>query len=134
MQNNKKVKGIGGFFFKCKNPDGIKNWYAKHLGFATNDYGALFESHDPENPGVINYLSWSPFKETTKYFEPSDKEFMINYIVEDIVGLVAELKAEGVTILNEIEDTTFGKFVHILDPENNKIELWEPSRNSSSEE
>lgn len=133
MNSNKKVIGVGGIFFKSKNPETINNWYATHLGLETSKYGTIFESRDIENPDVIRNLNWCPFKESTQYFAPSEKEFMINYIVEDIEGLVAELKAGGVTILDEIEDTEYGKFVHILDPENNKIELWEPAKEGTLE-
>ncbi len=122
----KKVTGIGGIFFKCQNPDAMKDWYKNNLGLVTNEYGSVFEfrlADEPEKPG---YLNWSPFKEKTDYFEPSKKEFMINYRVENLEELVKELKEAGVTVLDEIESFDYGKFVHILDPENNKIELWEP--------
>ena len=120
------MTGIGGIFFKCQNPDGMKDWYSENLGLVTNEYGSVFEfrlADEPEQPG---YLSWSPFKEDTSYFEPSKKDFMVNYRVEDLEGLVVELRANGVTILDEIASYEYGKFVHILDPEGNKIELWEP--------
>lgn len=117
----KKVTGIGGIFFKCKDPQKMREWYQKHLGFNINDYGATFES---QNGGVTQ---WSPFEETTQYFEPSKKEFMINYRVEDLTTLVAELKKEGVRILDEMATYEYGKFIHIMDPEGNNIELWEPA-------
>lgn len=123
---NKKVTGIGGVFFKCKNPEEMKSWYSENLGLVTNEYGSLFEFRQSDNPDKKGYLQWGPFEEKTKYFEPSEKEFMINYRVNDIEGLVKELKAVGVKVLDEIETYEYGKFVHILDPENNKIELWEP--------
>lgn len=126
MNNMKKVTGIGGIFFKCKNPDNIKKWYQENLGFDINDYGSLFESRETDNPDKKNTLVWSPFEEKTEYFLPSEKEFMINYRVANIEELVRELKEAGVTVLDEIETYEYGKFVHILDPENNKIELWEP--------
>lgn len=122
----KKVTGIGGIFFKCKDPDNIKDWYSKNLGLNTDKYGALFEFRQADNPEKEGYLQWSPFAENTEHFEPSKKEFMINYRVENMEELVEELKANGVTVLDEIETYDYGKFVHILDPENNKIELWEP--------
>lgn len=121
-----RVTGIGGIFFKSKNPDSTNQWYYKNLGLAPNDYGSLFEFRLSDKPDEIGYLQWSPFSETTKYFEPSEKEFMINYRVENIEALVDELRKNGVTICDEIEAYEYGKFVHILDPENNKIELWEP--------
>jgi len=122
----KKVTGIGGIFFKCDDPKKIKDWYASNLGLAVDAYGATFETRDINNPKQINYTQWSPFKNDSDYFEPSKKEFMINYRVENIETLVAELKKSGVTILDKIESFDYGKFVHILDPEGNKIELWEP--------
>jgi predicted enzyme related to lactoylglutathione lyase len=122
----KKVTGIGGIFFKCQNPENIKNWYATHLGLTVDAYGATFETRDAKNPEQINYTQWSPFKDDTDYFDPSKKEFMVNYRVENLTDLVEELKKNGVTVLDKIESFDYGKFVHILDPEGNKIELWEP--------
>lgn len=122
----KKVTGIGGIFFKCEEPDKMKDWYGKNLGLITNQYGALFEFRKSDKPAEKGYLNWSPFDEDTDYFEPSDKDFMINYRVENIEELVAELEKNGVPVLDKIETYEYGKFVHILDPENNKIELWEP--------
>lgn len=121
-----KVTGVGGIFFKCKNPKEIKDWYAKNLGLVVNDYGSMFEFREGADSSKIAYLQWSPFNEKTKYFEPSEKPFMINYRVVNMEELVAELKKNGVTVLDSIETYEYGKFVHILDPENNKIELWEP--------
>ncbi len=123
----KKVTGIGGIFFKCKEPAAMRDWYNKHLGFETTDYGANFEWLQADDATKKGVTLWSPFKESTKYFEPSQKEFMINYRVENLVELVEQLKAEGITIIDEIEASDYGKFVHILDMEGNKIELWEPN-------
>ncbi|NOQ92352.1 MAG: VOC family protein [Flavobacteriaceae bacterium] len=122
----KKVTGIGGVFFKSDNPEKIKTWYQKNLGLVIDAYGSSFKSRNANNPDEINYLQWSPFKSDTKYFEPSKKEFMINYRVDNLELLVAELKKDGVTICDPIESFDYGKFIHILDPEGNKIELWEP--------
>jgi len=124
--HKKKVTGIGGIFFKCQEPDKMRDWYGKNLGLITNQYGALFEFRKSDKPAEKAYLNWSPFEEDTDYFEPSDKDFMINYRVENIEELVAELEKNGVPVLDKIETFEYGKFVHILDPENNKIELWEP--------
>lgn len=126
MTEKKKVTGIGGIFFKCQDPEKMKDWYSKNLGLATNEYGSLFEFRESDNPDKKAYLQWSPFSEKTKYFEPSEKEFMINYRVQNIESLVQELKAAGVEVLDDIEAYDYGKFVHIMDPEGNKIELWEP--------
>ncbi|ELR73866.1 Glyoxalase/Bleomycin resistance protein/Dioxygenase family protein [Fulvivirga imtechensis AK7] len=125
-KNNKKVTGVGGIFFKCKEPNQMREWYDKNLGLVTNEYGSLFEFRQSDDPEKKGYLQWSTFSENTTYFEPSEKDFMINYRVENIEALVDELKASGVTVLDDIETYEYGKFVHILDPENNKIELWEP--------
>lgn len=123
----KKVTGIGGVFFKCKDPKKITEWYKTHLGLNTNDYGATFEWREEDDSTKKGSTTWSPFAESTKYFEPSAKEFMINYRVADLEALVDELKKQGVTIVDNIESFDYGKFVHILDPEGNKIELWEPA-------
>jgi predicted enzyme related to lactoylglutathione lyase len=122
----KKVTGIGGIFFKCKDTKAITEWYQKHLGLDTNPYGATFEWYEDAEGLKKAQTQWSPFSETTKYFEPSGKDFMINYRVENLEALVDELKKEGVTILDNIETYDYGKFVHILDAEGNKIQLWEP--------
>ncbi|HWV69192.1 VOC family protein [Chitinophaga sp.] len=123
----KKVTGIGGIFFKCKDPNKMKDWYQKHLGLNTNDYGATFEWYEGADSTKKAVTQWSPFEETTKYFAPSAKDFMINYRVENLEQLVEELKKEGVTIVDKIESYDYGKFVHIMDVEGNKIELWEPT-------
>lgn len=122
----KRVTSIGGVFFKTKDPDKIKEWYSRHLGLDTDQYGTTFEWRDANDGSKKGFTQWSPFSESTSYFQPSQKEFMINYRVENLEWLVQELKKEGVTVLDEIESFEYGKFVHILDPEGNKIELWEP--------
>jgi predicted enzyme related to lactoylglutathione lyase len=122
----RKVTGIGGIFFKSEDPEKIKNWYRDNLGLVIDAYGSTFESRNANNPKEKNHLQWSPFSKDTTYFEPSKKEFMINYRVENLAALVEELKKNKVTILDEIESFDYGKFIHILDPEGNKIELWEP--------
>jgi predicted enzyme related to lactoylglutathione lyase len=123
----KKVTGIGGIFFKCKDPNKMNEWYNTHLGFDTNQYGTNFEWRQNADPTKKGSTQWSPFAETTKYFEPSTKDFMINYRVENLEALVEQLKNEGVTIVDKIEAFEYGKFVHIIDVEGNKVELWEPN-------
>ena len=123
----KKVTGIGGVFFKCKDPKKMNEWYKTHLGLNTTEYGVTFEWRQTEDSTKKGQTQWSTFSETTKYFEPSTKDFMINYRVENLEALVEELKKEGVTIVDKIEGSDYGKFVHILDAEGNKIQLWEPS-------
>lgn len=122
----KKVTGIGGVFFKCKDPNKMNEWYKTHLGIETTQWGANFEWRLAEDPEKIGSTAWNAFPEATTYFEPSAKEFMINYRVDNIEALVEELKKEGVTIVDDIATYEYGKFVHIMDMEGNKIELWEP--------
>jgi predicted enzyme related to lactoylglutathione lyase len=121
----KKVTGIGGIFFKCQDPKKVREWYHTNLGLNTNQYGAVFEWYQGADSTKKGFLQWSPFGEKTKYFEPSTKDFMINYRVENLQALVAELKKNGVAIVDTVETVEYGKFVHILDVENNKVELWE---------
>ncbi len=120
----KRVTGLGGFFFKTKNPDIIKAWYKNHLGLNTDQYGCTFWWKDEK--GNKCSTQWSPMNEDTKYFEPSKKQFMMNFRVDNLVELLKTLKAEGVTVVGEIEEYEYGKFGWILDPEGNKLELWEP--------
>ena len=120
-----KVTGIGGIFFKCKDPKKMREWYKVHLGLNTNQYGAVFEWRQATDSTRKGYTQWSLFKDSSKYFEPSTKDFMINYRVADLGALVEVLKKEGVTIADKIETYDYGKFVHIIDMEGNKIELWE---------
>lgn len=134
FQNNRivkdtipKVTGIGGIFFKSNNPTALSNWYGEHLGLAIDNYGSAFEFRNANQPEEVNYLRWSPFADSTEYFLPSKKEFMINYRVQNLEGLVRALKEKNVQVLDQIEVYKYGKFVHILDLEGNKIELWEPN-------
>jgi predicted enzyme related to lactoylglutathione lyase len=122
----KRVTGIGGIFFKAKDPKKVTEWYQKHLGLDTNPYGATFNWYEAADSTKKAQTQWTPFAENTKYFEPSAKDFMINYRVENLSALVEELKKEGVTIVDEMETFDYGKFVHILDSEGNKVQLWEP--------
>jgi len=121
-----KVTGLGGIFFKCKDPAKLKEWYGKHLGMTIDQYGTNFEWRQGADSSKYGSTLWSPFSEKTKYFEPSTKDFMINYRVENLAGLVEDLKKEGVTIIDTIAPSDYGKFIHIMDIEGNKIELWEP--------
>ncbi|WKB79929.1 VOC family protein [Cellulophaga omnivescoria] len=120
----KRVTGLGGFFFKTEDPDKIKQWYKDRLGLDTDRYGCTFWWKDKE--GNDCSTQWSPMKNDTTYFEPSKSSFMMNFRVENLVKLLEVLKAEGVTIVGEIEEYSYGKFGWILDPEGNKLELWEP--------
>ncbi|MFD1293084.1 VOC family protein [Lutibacter holmesii] len=120
----KRVTGIGGLFFKTNNPTKLKDWYKAHLGFNTDDYGATFWWKDKNGNNAST--QWSPFKSESDYFSPSKKEYMFNYRVDNLVNLLHALKKENVTIVGEMETYDYGKFAWILDPDGNKIELWEP--------
>lgn len=123
----KKATGIGGIFFKCKDPKIMRTWYQKHLGLNTNNYGAVFEWRQGADTAKKGFTQWSPFNEKTTYFAPSVKDFMINYRVENLDALLLQLKKDSVTIVDSIETASYGKFIHIMDIEGNKIELWEPN-------
>jgi predicted enzyme related to lactoylglutathione lyase len=123
----RKVTGIGGIFFKCKDPNKMREWYKNHLGLNTNKYGTVFEWRQGTDTSKKGFTQWSPFPETTKYFAPSTRDFMINYRVENLEALVDQLKKDSVTVADKIETVEYGKFVHIIDLEGNKVELWEPN-------
>ena len=123
-EKQERVTGIGGFFLKAKNPNELKEWYRDHLGLNTDDYGCTFWWKDKN--GADCSTQWSPFKDDTTYFEPSKKEFMQNFRVQHLEQLLVQLKAEGVTVLGEMQSFDYGKFGWIMDCEQNKIELWEP--------
>ena len=122
-----KVTGIGGISFFSDNPKETREWYAKNLGLEINEYGySSFEFRNINKPEEVGTLVWNPFKTGSEYFAPSKKDFMINYRVQNLEGLLKKLKENGVTIVDDIEAADFGKFIHIMDAEGNKIELWEP--------
>lgn len=123
----KKVTGIGGIFFKSKDPEKLKAWYQKHLGIASDQYGATFKWADDENAVSNGCTVWSIMPETTSYFDPSPSLFMINYRVENLDALLEELrKADDVEVDEKVEEFDYGKFGWIMDPEGRRIELWEP--------
>ena len=126
MPQPKRVTSLGGIFFKCQDPAAVREWYSKHLGFNTDQYGTNFEWRHADAPEKKGHTVWGPFSADTKYFEPSGKEFMINLRVDDLDWLLAELKKEGIEQIGETQVYEYGKFAHIIDPEGNKIELWEP--------
>ncbi len=121
----KRVTSIGGIFFKTKNPQQIREWYRDHLGFNIDQYGTSFEWRKLDKPDEKGFSVWSPFKEDTQYFAPSEKEFMVNFRVENLDELLKLLKQEGIEQIGELQIFEYGKFAHIMDPEGNKIELWE---------
>lgn len=122
-----KVTGLGGIFFKCDNPQGMNDWYAQHLGLTTSPYGTTFEWREAANPAKKGSTTWATFAQDADNFKPSTKPFMFNYRVADLAALVTELKRAGVTVVDEIAEYDYGKFVHVLDPEGNILELWEPA-------
>ena len=121
----KRVTSLGGIFFKCNDPAAIRNWYNTHLGLNTDQYGTTFEWRHADAPDKKGFSVWSTFPADSKYFEPCGKEFMINLRVENLEWLLGELKKEGIAQIGEMQVYEYGKFAHILDPEGNKIELWE---------
>ncbi len=126
-QPMKRVTGIGGIFFKCKDPKAMKQWYEEHLGIPQDPYGYTFKWYEQRDSDLVGRTVWSPFPAQTDYFGDEGQQLMINYRVADIERLVEKLREEGVTIVDEIQDYEgIGKFVHILDGEGNRIELWEP--------
>lgn len=121
----KRVTGLGGIFFKTTDPEKLKSWYSRHLGFITTQWGASLIWEDVETKQV-GRTEWSPFKSDTDYFAPGTSDFMINFRVRDLVKLLEALDKEGVKIAGERQEFEYGKFGWILDPEDRKIELWEP--------
>jgi predicted enzyme related to lactoylglutathione lyase len=129
-----RVIGIGGIFFKADDPEKLGAWYQKHLGLNIEDWGGVSFQEDAGadlKPKRQSHIVWSPFEASTEYFKPSEKPFMINYRVHDLDAVLAELRKEGVTIdLKSPEKSEFGYFAWIMDPEGNRIELWEPPAQS----
>jgi predicted enzyme related to lactoylglutathione lyase len=123
----KRVTGIGGIFFKSKDPKALAEWYRDHLGINIEDWGgAAFRWVSPDNPTGVGTTVWSPFKADTTYFEPSQAPFMVNYRVADLHALLAALRSEGCNVVDKVEESEFGKFGWVIDPEGNKLELWQP--------
>ena len=120
-----RVTGIGGIFFKSEDPTKLREWYEDKLGIKADEYGKTFLWNATEPPHVGSTV-WAPFNQKTTYFEPSQKQFMINFRVNDLSELVEELQAKGVNVIDSILEESYGKFAHIVDLEGNKIELWEP--------
>ena len=125
----KRVIGIGGIFFKANDPEKLAAWYQKHLGLEIQDFGGAMFRENESSPGAPKreaYTLWSPFPTDTEYFAPSDKPFMINFRVADLNALLAELRRDGVQVDERTENSSFGNFGWAMDPEGNRIELWEP--------
>lgn len=124
--NKGKVTGLGGVFFKSDNPEALKKWYEEHLGLPCDQYGHLFSWRKDDDPEQKGYTQFSVFKSDTDYLNPSKKSYMINFIVDDVVLMVERLKSAGMQVVGEIAEYEYGKFAHVMDPDGNKIELWEP--------
>jgi catechol 2,3-dioxygenase-like lactoylglutathione lyase family enzyme len=129
MKRQPRVTGIGGIFFKAQNAPKLRAWYEKHLGLPLEAWGGCqFFWRDAKRPGKKGYTVWSAFEGDTGYFKPSKKPFMINYRVDDLKRVLAELKKEGVAVDEKTEESEFGKFGWVMDPEGHRIELWEPPK------
>jgi len=122
----KRVRGIGGIFFRSGDPEAMREWYKENLGVPADQYGAVFPWRDKDDPERYGHTVWSPFDEDTEYFDPSQSDFMINFIVDDLDGILEQLRSAGVEIVGEPQDFEYGRFGWALDPDGNKIELWEP--------
>ena len=123
----KRVTGIGGIFFKSEDPQRLQAWYRRHLGLELEDWGGcVFRWQTPDNPGGVGTTAWSVFEAGSNYFEPGTARFMVNYRVDDVHALVAALRAEGCNVMDKVDESEFGKFGWVVDPDGNKIELWEP--------
>jgi predicted enzyme related to lactoylglutathione lyase len=118
-----RVIGVGGIFFKARDPQTLSAWYARHLGLNVEEFGGAMFHDDAARPG---YLIWTPFKDDTTYFEPSIKPFMINFRVDDLDALLAALRGAGVQVDARVEESEYGRFGWIMDPEGNRVELWQP--------
>ncbi|MFL6709067.1 MAG: VOC family protein [Massilia sp.] len=122
----KRVTGIGGVFFKSPDPKRLAAWYQTHLGVPVEVWGgAAFNWAGPDNPGGVGTTVWSPVKEDAENFAPGVSRFMINYRVDDLHALIAALREEGCEIVGSIDESEYGKFGWVMDPDGNKVELWQ---------
>ena len=123
----KRVTGIGGIFFKSRDPQQLGEWYRRHLGIEVEEWGgAAFRWVTPENPSGQGTTIWNPFKDDTGYFAPSQASFMVNFRVADLHALLGLLRSEGCEVDAKVDESDYGKFGWVMDPEGNRIELWEP--------
>jgi len=130
----KRVTAFGGIFFKSKSPKELMAWYNEHLGIQTDDWGgAAFEWREKDNPESVGQTVFTAFKQDTDKFAPGSEPYMFNFRVDDLAALLAQLKSEGVQLVGEMQDTPYGKFGWIMDPEGRKIELWQPSTTAEDE-
>ena len=126
----KRVTGIGGIFFKAKDPKELREWYRKHLGIESESWGGFAFQWKDDPRADTGSTVWTIFPDNTKYFEPADRPFMINFRVADLISLLKQLREEGVEVDERAEESEFGKFGWVMDPEGNRIELWEPPSNA----
>lgn len=122
----KRVTGIGGIFIKARDPDAMREWYRTHLGLDIAAWGGVAFRWNDDNPGAVGTTVWSLFKAESTYFEPSNAPFMVNYRVTDLHALLAALREEGCNVVDKVDESEYGKFGWVVDPEGNKIELWQP--------
>lgn len=121
------MDGIGGIFFKAADPGSLRDWYRRHLGIELEDWGGtVFRWADPANPSVVGSTVWSIFEADTTYFAPSTAPFMINYRVHDLDALLEALREEGCHVDEMVHRSELGAFGWVMDPEGNRIELWQP--------
>lgn len=124
----KRVTGIGGIFFKSPDPVALRAWYKEHLGIDVQDWGgAAFTWTDSDGKPAAGSTIWNVSDASSNYFAPGTASFMINYRVADLHALVQVLNTEGCNVLDKIDESEFGKFAWLLDPDGNKVELWEPA-------
>lgn len=121
----RRVTGIGGVFFKAKDPKALSDWYRDHLGMNVEAWGGVAFRWKDDNRGEGSTI-WSPFKDDTSYFAPSQASFMINYRVEDLHAVLAKLREEGCAVDDKVDESEYGKFGWVMDPEGNRLELWQP--------
>ncbi len=128
MSEDKKprARAIGGVFFRSANPEETRNWYARHLGLAIDAYGTNFAWRHKDEPDKAGYSQWSPFEADTDYFGDREQQFMINYRVENLDLLLEQFRKDGVEIVGDMQVEAFGRFVHIIDNDGRRVELWEP--------
>jgi predicted enzyme related to lactoylglutathione lyase len=119
-----KVLGVGGVFFKSPDPELLYSWYSEHLGISKSDESGVSFQNSEQSPA--GYLVWSAFDENTKYFDPADKQYMFNLVVDDLEGALQQVEKGGAKLIGEIESYNFGSFGWFVDPDGNKVELWQP--------
>ncbi|MEN8927775.1 MAG: VOC family protein [Flavobacteriales bacterium] len=128
IDDNYRVSGIAGIFFKSHNPGKLNKWYQDNLGLKNGPFGARYEWQELHGDSTrMGSLQWSAMSDKGNYFLPSSKDFMINYRVENLERLVADLKKDSIPLLDSVAIYPYGKFIHLLDIEGNKIELYEPN-------